>query len=179
MLRQLFKQHLIGGRARHLPAFGALICGLALWVAPVHAQCDITDLPCWGPDKKCNIKFRNLTGEASGSGTGTWLNQKSMAATIEVSARKADRSRAGSNTLEILAGASKTLNLDKKKDFDSIRIQNTTNFSGAVLRVRRTCDAIRTTLQGSGTCKVWWGCASAGDCWTAITCSGGDVVEPN
>ncbi len=136
---------------------------MTLMSSAVYAQCDITDLSCWGSGKKCNIKFRNETGEASGSGGGSYLNQKSQVATIKVSARKADGTRAGSNTLKILAGDAKTMNLDKKKDFVRIKVQNTTNFSGATQVVNLDCQGVRQVLQGNGVCKVFWGCIRGGN----------------
>jgi len=136
--------------------------------------CDLTQLDCWGPNKKCNIKFRNETGEGSGSGGGTELNQKSEASVIKVSARKEDDTRAGSNTLEISAGSSKHMNLDKKKNFLYIKLQRLTKFSGST-RVKLTCNDVKTTLNGNGICKAFVGNNNMGK-FLVVACNGNEVV---
>ncbi len=143
-----------------------------------QAQCDITDLPCWGPDKKCNIKFRNETGEASGSG-GSGYNQASYVKTAVVSARKRDGSLAGSNKLEILAGANKTMNLDKKKGFSEINIRVKPKAMNIDETVGMTCGHIRETLQGSGTCKIFMVKYSVypDQYYVAYNCNGGKVMS--
>jgi hypothetical protein len=87
---------------------------LALFSIPALAEdgqvCDITNLPCWGPESKCNIKIVNNTGESSGS-AGGHFNQVSWAVTVKALALKPDGSRAGGNTLEILAGLEHSANI--------------------------------------------------------------------
>ncbi|MCP4937056.1 MAG: hypothetical protein GY927_23320, partial [bacterium] len=108
---------------------------------------------CWGADKKCNIKFRNHTGRASGSG-GSEYNQLSRVKTVKIWAEKADGTKAGSNTLSIAADASNTMNLDKKQGFDKIKIKATPNDSGDMV-VTMSCNDIKSTLKGTGNCKVF------------------------
>ncbi len=67
----------------------ATILGVATTTVQAACYDDIQSLPCWGPDKKCNIKFRNHTGRASGSG-GSEYNQKSQAKTVKAWAATAD-----------------------------------------------------------------------------------------
>lgn len=136
--------------------------------------CDLTQLDCWGPNKKCNIKFRNETGEGSGSGGGTGLKQVSEVSTIKVSARKADNTRAGSNTLKISAGDSKHMNLDKKKDFLKIRVTRETKFAGST-RATLSCAEVKTTLNGNGICKAFVGNNNMGK-FLVVTCNGNEVV---
>jgi hypothetical protein len=153
----------------------AVVAGTAPALAA--STCDITDLSCWGPGKKCNIKLRNKTGLAGGSGAGEH-NQISRAATLRVSARKPDGEKAGSNVITITAGDNKTLNLDKKTDFSEIRI---TAFDTA--KVTMGCADIRGTLKGSGRCDViaaTKGKVTMSDVPTfylAYKCAGGDVVS--
>ncbi len=127
-------------------------------LASAHAQagdeagaCDITDLPCWGDNTKCNIKFKNNTGESSGSG-GPNYNQTSWVATIKVLAVKPDGNRAGSNSLTILAGQSKTINLDKKHGFDRIKVFTTTAGKG---NLYIPCNDIRAILAADKQCKIF------------------------
>jgi hypothetical protein len=112
--------------------------------------CDITNLPCWGPESKCNIKIVNNTGESSGS-AGGHFNQVSWAVTVKALALKPDGSRAGGNTLEILAGQSRTINLDKKAGFDRIKILTATGAGG---NVKIPCDDIQQILQDERHCKI-------------------------
>jgi len=137
--------------------------------------CDLTQLDCWGPNKKCNIKFRNETGEGSGSGGGTGLKQISEASVIKVSARKADGTKAGKNTLSIAAGSNKHLNLDKKEDFLTIKLRRMTKYTGST-RTNLTCKEIKNTLNGSGICKVFVGDNNMGR-FLVVTCNGNQVVE--
>jgi hypothetical protein len=64
-------------------AAALVVSAIVAGTAPALAACDITDLSCWGPGKKCNIKLRNKTGLAGGSGAGEH-SQISRAATIRV-----------------------------------------------------------------------------------------------
>ncbi len=155
-----------------LPA--TLIALLSSFAA--QAKCDLTDLPCWGPDKKCNIKFRNKTGEASGSDGGTGLKQVSFAKTIRVSARKANLKLAGKNALQILAGDAKHMNLDKKTNFQYIKIAHAIKAVETKLPIKMGCSDIRTILQGSGVCKVFYGQKDLGRIESlAYHCDGGNV----
>jgi hypothetical protein len=152
----------------------AVVAGTAPALAA--SSCDITDLSCWGPGKKCNIKFRNKTGLAGGSAAGEH-NQISRAATLRVSARKSNGNKAGSNVISITAGDNKTLNLDKKKDFVEIRLR-----SDSAQAVTMSCDDIRATLKGSGKCDVFAASSSRLDplafrYYLAYKCAGGDVVS--
>jgi hypothetical protein len=132
-------------------AVAVLLVGAGPVIADDSA-CDITDLPCWGPDHKCNIKMINNTGKASGSG-GSHFNQASWAVTVRVEAQKPGGNRAGSNTLEILAGQSKTINMDKKKGFDHIKISSaTTGKKKGIADI--SCDQIRDILKNNKNCKI-------------------------
>ncbi len=155
-----------------IPAF--LLMALMASTASAATVCDLTQLDCWGPNKKCNIKFRNETGEGSGSGGGTGLNQISEASVIKVSARKEDDTRAGSNTLEISAGSSKHMNLDKKKNFLYIKLQRMTKYTGYT-RAKLTCNEVKNTLNGSGICKAFVGDNNMGR-HLVVTCNGNAVV---
>ncbi len=140
------------------------------------AVCNITDLPCWGDDTKCNIKFRNLSGLAEGSGGGTPWNQTTLAATIRVTAnlpnsKNGDDKQVG-NGLQILAGQSKTINLDKHQGFDHIqgRIMDGSSWTGFVMK----CAAVREVLKGKGNCKMFR--TTDGKYDPAFNCNGGSVV---
>jgi hypothetical protein len=164
---------------RAIALAAALVVSAAVaGTAPALAasSCDITDLSCWGPGKKCNIKFRNKTGLAGGSGGGQH-NQFSQASTLLISARNASDALVGSNRLKIPAGGNKTLNLDKKKGFAAISIE-----ADALMNIEMGCADIRGALKGSGKCDVI--AASSGSSKTlkthfylAYKCAGGDVVS--
>jgi hypothetical protein len=144
--------------------------------APALAACNITNLPCWGQGKKCNIKFRNKTGLAGGSGAGEH-NQISLAATLKISAIDENSKQVGSNTLRIAAGDNKTLNLDKKKGFTEISIK-----ANGVNNIRMQCADVKATLKGSGKCDVFTAGKSGGvnstvTLYLAYKCAGGDVVS--
>jgi len=154
----------------------------ALMASPAFAQTcydQLKNLDCWGAGEdsgggssdhhKCNIKFKNLTSE------GCCINgdQTAQPATIKVSARKADGSRAGGNTLSITAKSSKTLNLDKKKDFNSIRVVRLTKVTG-YKRDTLECEDIKTILKGNGVCRVYVA-GSRHMVSTAIKCDGGNI----
>lgn len=141
----------------------AVLSTLAILGLPVSgitptasAQCDISQTKCALNGGKCNIKFRNRTGDANGSDGGTPLDQTSSAQTIKVSARESDGSKAG-NALSITAGASKTMNLEKtkKQDFQTIRIEVPANTQ--VRRAVMSCADVQAVLNGNGTCKVFHG----------------------
>lgn len=143
-----------------------------LCAGPALAACDITDLPCWGDNSKCHIKFRNKTGEGSGSGGGTKWTQVSLAATIRVTANDS-RDKGIGNKLNIPAGSSGTINLDKKGGFAHIdtRKMDGTSFTG----FRMSCATIRAVLQGSAKCKVFSTTSNAAYP-VAYNCNGGDVT---
>ena len=140
-----------------------LIASIALsfmgtMAAPASAQaCDISDTKCAVNGGKCNIKFRNRTGDSSGSDGSTNLNQRSSAQTIVVKAKKANGNKAG-NKLQIPAGTSKTMNIDKKanKDFQDIQISSQDNGFG-VGKATMPCADVKAVLNGNGTCKVFHG----------------------
>ena len=137
------------------------------------AACDLTDLPCWGSNSKCNIKFRNKTGEGSGAGGGTPWNQMSWAGKIRVVAKDSKDNRIG-NTLTIDAGASKTINLDKKSGFAHIDVTMVMVGGGTDSRILMSCKPIRAVLQRDDSCKVFY--TTSGDYRLAYNCGGGDVV---
>ena len=120
---------------------------------PALAACKINDLPCYS--SKCNIKFLNNTGKSEGSGGGTDHRQVSYATTIRLRPDLKDGSRAGKNTIEILAGGNKTMNLSKKKDFQEIRIWSPilTNFSKGTFFIE--CSEIRQILKNDDKCKIY------------------------
>ncbi len=119
-------------------------------LAASASACEITDLACWGAGTKCNIKFKNNTGDASGGGIS---HQKSLAATIRVLAIKTDGTRAGSNTLTILDKASGTLNLDKKADFSDVEVYvSSGQFPG---RMKIPCGEVRQILTADKACKIF------------------------
>ncbi len=144
-----------------------LLVGLATtlmtaFAAPVaSAQCDISQTKCALNDGKCNIKFINETG-LNGKDRGTNLNRSSSAQTIRVKAVKANGNTAG-NALSIDAGASKTLNLDKKanKNFDRIRVSSPAmnSVSGSTI----SCASVQAILNGNGTCKIFHGAPPFGE----------------
>lgn len=167
---------------RALPVLLAILASslmLASSLAIAQQACDITDLDCWGEDKKCNIKFRNKTGEASGSGGGTPYTQFTQAASIKVMAVDEAGEKVG-QSLKILAGATKTLNLDKKSGFDRIKIQNTTDISANYKNVATLhCEDVRTILIGTGKCKIFAGKTKDDkNKGTYYNCDGGNVVSP-
>jgi len=155
-----------------VPAFTALLVA-----APAHAVCDITSVKCWS-DGKCNIDFRNKTGEASGSDKGTTLDQSSSAQTIQVKAMKNNGDKAG-NKLKITAGAKSTMNIENKydKNFDYIRVSSTNGITGSV---SLTCATVKKVLAGSGSCKIFHGtkAGSANFYYLGYSCDGSAVVGP-
>ncbi|MEO1306257.1 MAG: hypothetical protein AAFV37_14895 [Pseudomonadota bacterium] len=112
--------------------------------------CDITTEQCWN-DGKCNIKFKNKTGESSGSAKNTGVDQSSKAQTITIKAARENGDAAG-NKLTITAGASKTMNVENKykKDFHHIRIKS----GGTDESVSLKCGEIKKVLRGNGNCNI-------------------------
>lgn len=101
-------------KSRTLMAGLALVAASAISAPVASAACDISQTKCALNGGKCNIKFRNRTADNQGSGGPTDLNQRSYAMTIKVKALKANGDTAG-NVLTIDAGASKTMNIEKKQ----------------------------------------------------------------
>lgn len=145
------------------------------------ASCDISGTKCAVNGGKCNIKFRNVTADNSGSDFDTDLTQQTQAQTVKVKTLNDNGHKVG-NALTIDSGASKTMNLDKKakKAFAKIRIA-----SPAMTRVKSVtmeCDHIRAVLNGNGTCKVFLGYPPFGDqtlnFQLGYQCDGGNVAGP-
>ncbi|MFN3211802.1 MAG: hypothetical protein ACE37M_01740 [Henriciella sp.] len=147
----------------------ALVAGAA--IAPASA-CDITDLPCWDGGK-CNIKFKNHTAKSSGEGDPS-VSQSSSAQTIRVTAKTSDGKKTG-NAFSITAGASKTMNLEKKKDFSFVRI---TSENSGVHAISMQCGAIRNTLLGNGNCNIYYGFEPSVRSTLAYSCDNGAVTGP-
>ena len=152
-------------------------------VAPVaSATCDISETKCAVEGKKCNIKFRNKTGDTGGSDGSSDVNQTSSAQTVLVKAIDDDGNRVG-NKLQIVAGASKTMNLGKKSNsksgFNAIRITSQ-SFSGSVDGATISCDKVKAVLNGNGTCKVFHGAFSGSISHFTLgyQCDGGKVGGP-
>ena len=160
--------------------FFALLA-LGVMTPSAMAACDISNTDCAKNGGKCNIKFKNQTGLSSGSSKSTSLSQESSAHTIRVKALKDDGKSAG-NSLTINAGASNTMNMDKKanKNFAKIRISSE-GMSG-VQSVSMGCGDVRTILNGSGVCKVFYGSTrdSGGGRLDQLgyDCAGGSAVKP-
>lgn len=159
--------------------FGSIVTITAAILMPLSAsaKCDITSVPCWS-NGKCNIDFRNKTGDAAGADKGTALNQSSAAQTIKVKAKKDNGNTAG-NTLTITAGAKNTMNVENKydKNFDYIRVSST---NGITDGVTLSCATVIKVLQGSGSCKIFHGenPDSTQFFHLGYSCDGGSVVGP-
>ena len=129
----------------------ALTAGGAALTASAEG-CDLSKLPCWDGGK-CNIKFKNHTGKAKGSGRTPYGSQQSLSQTIYVSARKENGEKTG-NKLAISDTASKTMNLEKKKNFSKIRI--TPSHSGTIDGTTIYCGTIKAILRGKGHCNIFY-----------------------
>ena len=129
----------------------ALTAGGATVTAAAEG-CDLTKLPCWDGGK-CNIKFKNHTGKAKGSGKTPDGAQTSLSQMIYVSARKENGDKTG-NKLAISDTASKTMNLEKKKNFSKIRI--TPGHSGTIDGTTLYCGTIKSILRGKGHCNIFY-----------------------
>ena len=167
----------------HRPLLSAFALGLfGTAAAPVaSATCDISQTKCALEGSKCNIHFRNRTGDSSGSGGGTDLKQTSSAQTVKVKAVKDNGNSAG-NSLTINAGAKNTMNMEKKakNSFTKIRIS-----SPAMTRVdgvTMNCEAVQAVLNGTGTCKIFHGEPAYGsetlEYQLGYNCDAGKVVGP-
>ena len=131
-----------------------LIASTAIASSAIPQTCDLTSvspaLACLEKGKKCHIKFVNNTG------LDCCLDKHQMtgAMSIRVAAHKSDETKAGKNALVILAGQNKTLNLDKKKDFQHIIVKAVAaliDTQEAVL----SCSDIKSTLQGNAVCRAY------------------------
>ena len=128
------------------------------------ATCDISQTKCAVNGGKCNIKFRNVTAAGSGSAHGTGLSQ-------------------AGNKLTINAGASGTMNFDKKakKKFQDVRLYSKMN-RDHVGSITLSCEEIITVLDGSGVCKIFHGhrhtTKSEKEFFLGYKCAGGDVFGP-
>lgn len=132
-------------------AAGALAAPMA------SATCDISDTKCALDGSKCNIHFKNRTGDSGGSDGSSNINQTSSAQTVVVKARKDNGDKAG-NKLTIVAGAKNTMNFNKKadKNFEDVLISSQA-YSGAVKSVAMSCEDVKAVLNGNGTCKIFHG----------------------
>lgn len=161
----------------------AALLGAGLLTTPIaSAACDISDTKCAVNGGKCNIKFRNKTGDSGGSDGSSGLNQTSSAQTVLVKAIDESGNRLG-NKLQIIAGANKTMNVEKKaknnKDFNAIRLTSK-DYSGAVDGATMSCEDIKAVLNGNGVCKVFHGVLSGTATHFSIgyQCDGGNVGGP-
>ncbi|MEO0608043.1 MAG: hypothetical protein AAFY82_07410 [Pseudomonadota bacterium] len=159
-----------------------LVFAAALAAPVASADCDISETKCAVNDGKCNIKFRNKTGDSGGSDGSSAISQSSSAQTIVVKAIDENYNRIG-NKLQITAGASKTMNIEKKvgkeKGFDAIDIVSQ-DFGGGVAPVTMSCEHVQAVLNGNGTCKIFHG-ALAGNVPNfalGYQCDGGNVGGP-
>ncbi len=160
--------------ARLLCLFSLGLCGLS---APAFA-CDITQLDCWDGGK-CNIQFKNHTGDASGDAGGTPIKQSSAAQTIKVKAVKSTGDKAG-NQLTITSGAKNTMNMENKyeKGFEKIKVTST---NGITEGFDLSCSTVKKIIDGNGTCKVFHGTTSQSDNTYVLgySCDGGNVDGPS
>ena len=152
------------------------------FAAPMaSATCDISDTKCAVNGGKCNIKFKNRTGDTGGSDGSSNISQTSSAQTVVVKAVKKNGDKAG-NKLTIVAGASNTMNLDKKanKNFDYVHISSDAH-GGVVYSATMACEDVTAVLNGNGTCKVFHGTKTKGatvNYFLGYQCDGGNVGGP-
>ncbi len=167
-------------------SISAICVGAVLTFATPTASakvCDISQTKCALNGGKCNIKFRNRTGDSGGSEGSSNINQRSNAMTIVIKARKGNGDKAG-NKLQIPAGTSKTMNMDKKanKDFYDVRAMSQ-DFSGSIDGVTIPCEDIQTILNGTGTCKIFHGIkakkSGQKSRYIGYQCDNGNVGGPN
>ena len=154
------------------------IAVLILCAGPaLAAVCDITGLSCWDASGKCNIKFKNKTGEASGSGGGTVWDQVSDAQTVKVSAQKTGEGTVG-NSIKMLAGQNNTMNIEKKynKGFDMLRIKGTA--LGSSLTTELGCEQVKQVLKIDKSCNIFVTQANLNfkGC-LVVNCGDGEVVS--
>ncbi len=158
---------------------------MAAFAAPTaSADCDIRETKCYKNKGKCNIKFRNRTGVEDKTDRNSRLNQRASAQIIRVKAVK-DNGKPAGNIINIEAGTSKTMNIDKKwnKEFAQIRISSPT--MAAVDGVTMSCDHVLQVLNGNGTCKVFYGIKQRSNdsrkyrYQLGYQCDGGSLGGPN
>lgn len=154
---------------------------LSMLAPAAFAVCDISQTKCALKGGKCNIHFKNKTGEATGSAGGTVLAQESGAQIIRVKAVKESGHNAG-NALTINAGAQNTLNMDKKANKKFAKIRITSGGRWDVQGVSIGCENVKEILNGSGICKVFHGYGpneyGVRTQQLGYRCDGGDVVAP-
>lgn len=162
---------------------GSALCALALGttVPAAIAECDISQTKCALNGKKCNIHFKNRTGDTGGSDGSSDLDQRSAAQAVEVKAIDDKGNKVG-NKLVIQVSSKKTMNITKrdKNGFDRIRITSQ-NAPKMYDGVTMSCAHIIETLNGTGTCKIFQGTwAVGGDNHGRLgyQCDGGDVGGP-
>lgn len=168
-------------RVSSLVAAPLIIASIGAAAPLASAQCDISQTKCALNGGKCNIKFKNKTGDSGGSDGSSNIDQRSSAQTVVVTARKTNKHKAG-NKLQIIAGASKTMNLDKKtkKEFEDIKIASQ---DLPVSPSQMSCEDVQAVLNGNGTCKIFHGKKS--NAYGSITwylgyqCDGGNVGGPD
>lgn len=157
--------------------FGVFSLVVYAIAAPAFA-CDITQLDCWDSGK-CNIEFKNHTGDASGDASGTPISQSSAAQTIKVKAMTSGGDKVG-NQLTITSSAKNTMNIENKyeKGFDKIRVSST---NGITEGFDLSCSMVKAILDGNGTCKVFHGTTSQSSNTYVLgySCDGGDVDGPS
>ena len=101
---------------------------------------------------------------------------------VNVKARKRNGDKAG-NKLIINAGASGTMNFDKKakKNFQDVRLYSKMN-RGHVGSIIMSCEEIVTVLDGSGVCKIFQGyrhnSKSSKEFFLGYRCDGRSVYGP-
>jgi hypothetical protein len=136
-------------------------------LAPAFAQsrsvCDISTAKCVVNGTKCNIHFRNRTGDSGGSDCSSKLEQSSAAQAVQVKAIDKGGNRVG-NKLVLQANEKKTMNIGKKarKDFSEIRIKSVNApvmYAGSEI----SCAEIIRTLDGTGNCKLFQGTRKSGE----------------
>ena len=167
------------------------LCVMAIGtLAPTaQAECDISETKCALNGGKCNIHFKNRTGDSGGSDGSSSMKQNSGAQAVHVKAIDEKNDKVG-NKLTIQAAAKKTMNIDKKakKGFNAIQITSA-NAGSWFHGVKIGCDDIIETLNGSGICKIFAGEYAHGDTGTGgvshgnpylgYQCDGGDVGGPD
>ena len=164
----------------------AMIAGsCAMLMTPTaSAICDISQTKCAVNGGKCNIHFRNRTGDKGGSDGSSNIEQTSAAQTVKVKARtdKSEGSKQVGNKLTLPVGTNKTMNLDRKAKmgFHEIRIysQNHKDTRSIIM----SCEDIKAVLNGNGRCKIFHGVRynihPAVNFYLGYQCDGGNVGGP-
>lgn len=164
----------------------ALIACGSLWVAipTASATCDISQTKCAVNGGKCNIHFRNRTGDTGGSDGSSNIEQTSASQTVKVKARENHRnqSKQVGNKLTIKTGGNKTMNLDRKakKGFHDIRIYSQDH--KGTRSIVMSCDVIKAVLNGNGRCKIFHGVRynihPSVNFYLGYQCDGGKIGGP-